>query len=64
MIEYELHRIRAAELQRRAEYERLVREALRGRREARRATVARRRAGREAPSDTGRPGRHRLARTA
>ncbi|MFE7980367.1 hypothetical protein [Streptomyces shenzhenensis] len=57
MIEYELHRIRATELHRRAEYERLVREALRGRREARRA-------GREAPSDTGRPGRHRLARTA
>ncbi|MGW3950879.1 hypothetical protein ACWEKM_07940 [Streptomyces sp. NPDC004752] len=57
MIEYELHRIRAIELHRRATHERLAREALRGRRAARRAA-------RDAPSDTGRPGRHRLPRTA
>ncbi|MER6528773.1 hypothetical protein [Streptomyces sp. NPDC001508] len=64
MIEYELHQVRAGELRRRAEYERLVREALRGRRAARRATAARRRAGRESPCDTGCPGRHRQPRTA
>ncbi|MFF0224685.1 hypothetical protein [Streptomyces sp. NPDC004629] len=64
MIEYELHQIRATELRRRAAYERLVREVLRGRRAARRATAARRRADRESPSDTGSPGRHRHPRTA
>lgn len=64
MIEYELHLIRATELRRRAEHERLVREALRGRRAARRAPAARRRAGPESPSDTGLPGRHRHPRTA
>ncbi|MFJ8790107.1 hypothetical protein [Streptomyces sp. NPDC102462] len=64
MIEYELHLIRATELRRRAEHERLVREALRQRRAARRAPAARRRAGRESPSDTGHPGRHRHPRTA
>ncbi|WP_167348331.1 hypothetical protein [Streptomyces bicolor] len=41
MYEYELHRIRSAELIRQAEHERLAREAVRVRREARREAVQR-----------------------
>ncbi|MER5789443.1 hypothetical protein [Streptomyces sp. NPDC001980] len=45
MFEYELHRIRSAELRRQAEDDRLVREAVRSRRAARREARAARAAG-------------------
>ncbi|MFF4119460.1 hypothetical protein [Streptomyces sp. NPDC001714] len=67
MFEYELHRIRSAELRRQAEDARLVREAVRSRRAARRdardgavtgdATTAQ-------EAHTGRRGRRRLPRAA
>ncbi|MFD1662631.1 hypothetical protein ACFSL4_31775 [Streptomyces caeni] len=56
MLQYELHRIRSAELIRQADAYRLRREALRRRRAAR--TTG------EDPEQEGRPGRPRLARAA
>jgi hypothetical protein len=61
MYEYELSQLRSAELLRQAANERLAREAVRGRRAARREE-ARREA--ESEVDTGRPRRHRFLRTA
>ncbi|MEU2061518.1 hypothetical protein [Streptomyces sp. NPDC013455] len=67
MYELELHRIRAAELRRAAQHDRLVREAVRLRRAARAARAAR--AGHAdhgapvAEPHTDRPRRHRLPRT-
>ncbi|MEV5438060.1 hypothetical protein AB0K80_18885 [Streptomyces sp. NPDC052682] len=61
MFEYELQQSRSAELIRRAEHERLVREATRARRAARRA-AAHDTAGAE--SHTRRSRRYRFARTA
>ncbi|MET9450114.1 hypothetical protein [Streptomyces cinerochromogenes] len=61
MHEFELHRMRTAELRREAQQHRLVREAVRARR------AARRDAGHGAPaaeSHTDRPRRLRLPRTA
>ncbi|MFH9090252.1 hypothetical protein [Streptomyces sp. NPDC017673] len=63
MYDLELHRLRAAELRRTAEEDRLAREAVRSRRAGRRAESA----GGGAPaaeSHTDRPRRHRLPRTA
>lgn len=60
MIEYELHLIRSADLRRRAEHERLAREAVRGRRQARREEAARRAA--ESESHRGAARRHGFAR--
>ncbi|MFE0511370.1 hypothetical protein [Streptomyces sp. NPDC058964] len=62
MFEYEIHRIRSAELRRRAQDERLARQAVRSRRAARREEEARRAATTEAHTDRSR--RHRPARTA
>ncbi|GGW46800.1 MULTISPECIES: hypothetical protein [Streptomyces] len=65
MYEYEIHQARSAELLRRAADERLAREALRGRRAARRE--AERAASAETPESephTHRPRRLRFARTA
>ncbi|MEU1043447.1 hypothetical protein ACFYP4_20660 [Streptomyces sp. NPDC005551] len=65
MYEYEIHQTRSADLIRRAENHRLVREALRGRRAARRAAAqesARHDAG--GRSHTDRPRGHRFARAA
>ncbi|MFG2478449.1 hypothetical protein [Streptomyces fagopyri] len=65
MFEYELHQIRSAELIREAQDHRLVREALRGRRTARRTTA--RESGRndtEGQAHSPRPRRHRFARAA
>ncbi|MFD0317437.1 hypothetical protein [Streptomyces flavalbus] len=56
MLEYDLHQLRAAELLRRAEQERLAREAVQGRR----ATVRTA----ESESHTGRTRRLRFPRTA
>ncbi|MFF7475996.1 hypothetical protein [Streptomyces sp. NPDC008092] len=73
MFEYELHRIRSAELRRQAADERLVREAVRSRRAARRDARAAGAAGNatepgDAPvaqeAHTDRRGRRRLPRTA
>ncbi|MDT9697361.1 hypothetical protein [Streptomyces sp. P17] len=61
MFEYELHRLRSADLIREAQNDRLVREIVRGRR------AARREAGRqdtESEVHTSRLGRPRSARTA
>ncbi|MFL5996971.1 MAG: hypothetical protein ACJ736_22140 [Streptomyces sp.] len=58
---YEISQYRSAELRRRAEHERLVRETLRGRRAARREAAERTA---EINSHTGRPRRHRFLRTA
>ncbi|MEU6304154.1 hypothetical protein [Streptomyces chartreusis] len=63
MYGYELHHIRSAELIRRAEHERLVREVVRGRRAARRQERAARAAS-EPESDTSRLRRHRPPRAA
>ena len=65
MFEYELQQIRSAELIREAQNYRLVKEALRGRRAARRAD-ARRSAHNdtEGQGPTHRPRRHRFARAA
>ncbi|MER5530521.1 hypothetical protein ABT075_39110 [Streptomyces sp. NPDC002677] len=62
MFELELHEIRAAELRRRADDARLVREAVRSRRAARREEAARQAA---VPEEvhTGRPSRRRLPGT-
>ncbi|MEU5597839.1 hypothetical protein [Streptomyces sp. NPDC020298] len=62
MFELELHHARSTELHRRAEAERLAREAVRGRRAARREEAARRAA--ETEAHTHRPRRDRLARAA
>ncbi|MET7986679.1 hypothetical protein [Streptomyces sp. NPDC005281] len=64
MFEYELHRMRSADLIREAQTHRLAREAASGRRAARRAARenAQGDAGERAHSD--RPRRHRFARTA
>ncbi|MET7685546.1 hypothetical protein [Streptomyces sp. NPDC005423] len=59
MYEYELHQIRSAELRRRAADERLAREAVQGRRAARRDEALR--AAEEDPH-TDRPRRPRFAR--
>lgn len=61
MYEYELSQLRSDELIRQAQHQRLVREAVQGRRAARREA-----AGREAESEahTGRSRRHRFLRTA
>ncbi|MEW2167898.1 hypothetical protein AB0912_33615 [Streptomyces sp. NPDC007084] len=65
MFEYELHRIRSAELIREAQDDRLAREALRGRRAARRAA---RRASAEQDGEgrahSPRPRRHPFTRAA
>ncbi|MFH0521321.1 hypothetical protein ACHBTE_29600 [Streptomyces sp. M41] len=65
MYDFELHHIRSAEMIRRAEQERLVREAVRVRRAARRE-AARRSAedSAEAEAHTSRLRRHRHARAA
>jgi hypothetical protein len=62
MFAVELQQARTTELRRRAEAERLAREAVRGRRAARREEAARRTAAME--SHTGGPRRNRLARAA
>ncbi|MET8947990.1 hypothetical protein ABZX30_31750 [Streptomyces sp. NPDC004542] len=62
MFELELHQARSTELHRRAEAERLAREAVRGRRAARREEAARRAAG--TGPDTRRPHQDRLTRAA
>ncbi|MFD3498290.1 hypothetical protein ACFWWT_11850 [Streptomyces sp. NPDC058676] len=61
MYEYELAQLRSAELIRRAATERLAREAVRGRRAARREAVEN---AAEGEVHTGRPRRHRFPRTA
>ncbi|MFC5638739.1 hypothetical protein [Streptomyces bullii] len=61
MYEYELQQSRSADLIRRAEHERLVREAVRARRAARREAARR---APEAESHTRRFRRDRFARTA
>ncbi|MFI5674704.1 hypothetical protein [Streptomyces cellulosae] len=61
MYEYELQQLRSADLIRRADQERLARQAARGNRAARRE-AARRQA--ETASHTDGPHRHRFARTA
>ncbi|MFJ1870969.1 hypothetical protein [Streptomyces chartreusis] len=63
MYGYELHHIRSAELIRRAEHERLVREVVRGRRAARRQERATQ-AAEESESYTSRLRRHRPPRAA
>lgn len=65
VYEYELHHIRSAELIRRAEHERLVREAVRSRRATRRQAGERSAEGvGEAESHTWRSRRHRRPRAA
>ncbi|MET9828363.1 hypothetical protein ABZ078_03460 [Streptomyces sp. NPDC006385] len=65
MCEYEFHHFRSAELIRRAEHERLVREAVRVRRAARREAAQRSAEGAgEAEAHTSRLRRHRHARAA
>ncbi len=65
MYEYEIHQARSAELLRRAADERLAREALRGRRAARREAERAARAGPpESEPHTHRPRRLRSPRTA
>ncbi|KUM67562.1 hypothetical protein J7F01_24905 [Streptomyces sp. ISL-22] len=65
MYEYELHHIRTAELIRQAEHERLVREAVRVRRAARREAANRSAEdGAETEAHTSRRRRHRHPRTA
>ncbi|AWW37406.1 hypothetical protein ADL00_22565 [Streptomyces sp. AS58] len=61
MYEYELQRIRSAELIRRADRERTAREAVRRARAARREAAERAAVG---GADTRRPRRHRFPRTA
>ncbi|MER6348571.1 hypothetical protein ACWC10_28930 [Streptomyces sp. NPDC001595] len=61
MYEYDYQQMRSAELIRRAEHSRLVREVLRGKRAARREAAARTE---ESESHSGRPRRHRFPRTA
>ncbi|MFI6012859.1 hypothetical protein ACIBAG_29280 [Streptomyces sp. NPDC051243] len=65
MYEYELHRIRSAELIRQAEHERLARAAVRARREARREAVEHSAEGAaETEAHTSRRRRHRYPRAA
>ncbi len=59
---YELHHLRSAELIRQAEHERLVREAARVRRAARRAAAKRSEGTGQAEAHTSRFWRHRHAR--
>ncbi|WP_367320647.1 hypothetical protein [Streptomyces sp. HUAS ZL42] len=61
MYEYELHQMRSAELRRRAEHDRLAREAVRHRRAARREAAERTA---EHEAHTGRSRRHWFARVA
>ncbi|MEU1407152.1 hypothetical protein ABZ471_33230 [Streptomyces sp. NPDC005728] len=61
MYEFELHRLRSAELRRQAAQERLAREVRRSRGDARRAALHSTAGG---ESHTDRPRRHRLPRTA
>ncbi|MEV0641205.1 hypothetical protein AB0I77_41045 [Streptomyces sp. NPDC050619] len=61
MYEYKFSQFRSADLIRQAEHERLVREAVRGRRAARREAARHAAAG---EADTGRPRRHRFLRAA
>ncbi|MFE9441270.1 hypothetical protein ACFYO2_20170 [Streptomyces sp. NPDC006602] len=61
MYEYEISQLRSAELIRKAEQERLAREAVRSRRAARRETAEH---AAEGEVHTGRPRRHRFPRTA
>ncbi|MFE6286765.1 hypothetical protein [Streptomyces sp. NPDC057877] len=61
MHEYDLHHLRAAELLRRAEQERLAREVIRGRRALRREALRRTA---ESESHTGRTRRLRFPRAA
>ncbi|MFG2124144.1 hypothetical protein [Streptomyces sp. NPDC048710] len=63
MYEYELHRVRSAELLQEAAQERLAREVRRSRRTARREAAALHSAA-GAETHTDRPRRHRLPRTA
>ncbi|MGW2702451.1 hypothetical protein [Streptomyces sp. NPDC001340] len=63
MYEYELHRVRSAELLQEAAQERLAREVRRARRTARREEAALHSSA-GAETHTGRPRRHRLPRTA
>ncbi|MEU6199847.1 hypothetical protein [Streptomyces sp. NPDC047061] len=64
MFEYELHRIRSAELRRQADEARLVREAVRSRRAARREAREARDAAAAQEAHTDRRGRRRLPRAA
>ncbi|MGW1955680.1 hypothetical protein ACWCPI_23515 [Streptomyces sp. NPDC001920] len=64
MYEYEFHHLRSVELIRQAEHERLVREAARVRRAARRAAAKRSADEGEAEAHTPRLRRHRHARAA
>ncbi|MCF1595631.1 hypothetical protein [Streptomyces muensis] len=61
---YELHHLRSADLIRRAEHERLAREALRLRRAARRETAERSAEGAATEEHTSRSRGHRHPRTA
>ncbi|MEU6090321.1 hypothetical protein ABZ865_26645 [Streptomyces sp. NPDC047085] len=63
MYQFDLHRMRSAELRREAESERLARETARAVRAARREEAARH-GGAGAETHTDRPRRHRLPRTA
>ncbi|MEU5537211.1 hypothetical protein [Streptomyces sp. NPDC020362] len=63
MYEFEIHRMRTAELRREADQDRLAREAVRSRRAARREEAARRGTP-DAEPHTDRPRRQRLPRTA
>ncbi|MGI5378396.1 hypothetical protein ACQEV2_29930 [Streptomyces sp. CA-251387] len=65
MYDYEFHHLRSADLIRRAEHERLVREALRARRAARREATERSAEGAaEKEAHTSRHRRHRHPRAA
>ncbi|MDF3141469.1 MULTISPECIES: hypothetical protein [unclassified Streptomyces] len=64
MYQYELQHLRAAELIRQAEHERLVREAVRGRRTARRAAKRSAEGSADAEAHTWRLRRHRHPRAA
>ncbi|MFC9844693.1 hypothetical protein ACFWFF_38905 [Streptomyces sp. NPDC060223] len=64
MFEYELQQIRTAELIREAQNHRLAREALRGRRAARRAARDSAQKDTEGQAHSRRPRRHRFARAA
>ncbi|MFJ8539782.1 hypothetical protein [Streptomyces sp. NPDC093591] len=64
MYEYELQNLRAAELIRQAEHDRLVREAVRGRRAAKRSAEAAAEGSAEAEAHTWRLRRHRHPRAA
>ncbi|MGW7266389.1 hypothetical protein [Streptomyces sp. NPDC054842] len=61
MYEYEIHQTRSADLIRQADHHRMVREALRSRRAAARASAGQDTGGQ---AHTDRPRRHRFARVA